>query len=285
MKFYLFILIILISQPLFSNDEEEYLFSKEALEKIREEIKSDKLLEFKKKKEEKIVVQKKIQQNMDKDKFSYPRKEHFLGFLSELWLVKNASVLKWDFKHPEYGIEEAFSNLLQDLGIFGKKIKILVLDSSFIFHGAIPLYDSNAFIISLPFMRTLDLSRQEISLLLLENLIRIEQGIFEENLKLDFSLASTNFEKEGINLKFIENALKRYTEVLSKEGFSYKQQFDVTKKMELYLKPIPKLFKQYTELLLKIDSLIKKNNLYKDYLKIYPSPELQINWLIPKKII
>jgi len=44
-----------------------------------------------------------------------------------------------------------------------------------------------------------------------------------------------------------------------------------------------KFWKGYMKLLEKISALVKRNVVYKDYNKIYPSPELQLNWLRPKK--
>ena len=54
-------------------------------------------------------------------------------------------------------------------------------------------------------------------------------------------------------------------------------------KIDGYLKADPILWNAYFNLLKKIDRLTKNDLLYKDYLKIYPSPELQIQWISPKK--
>ena len=53
--------------------------------------------------------------------------------------------------------------------------------------------------------------------------------------------------------------------------------------MDKILKSSPESWNSYFKLLKKIDQLVKNNLMYKNYLKIYPSPELQIEWLSPKK--
>jgi len=45
------------------------------------------------------------------------------------------------------------------------------------------------------------------------------------------------------------------------------------------------MWNTYLSLLSKIDELTKNNVLYKKYSQIYPSPELQLNWLKPKSTI
>jgi hypothetical protein len=55
--------------------------------------------------------------------------------------------------------------------------------------------------------------------------------------------------------------------------------------MDKILKSDPPLWSAYLKMINKIDGLIKNNLLYKDYNKIYPSPQLQIKWLTPKKTV
>jgi hypothetical protein len=55
--------------------------------------------------------------------------------------------------------------------------------------------------------------------------------------------------------------------------------------VDALLKNDLKLWNTYISLLEKIDQLVKNNSLYKNYTLIYPSPELQINWLKPKNKI
>jgi superfamily I DNA and/or RNA helicase len=66
------------------------------------------------------------------------------------------------------------------------------------------------------------------------------------------------------------------------KGFSFQEQFEVTTEMDTLLKNDMKMWNTYLTLLEKIDQLTKTNALYKKYNQIYPSAELQMNWLKPK---
>lgn len=279
------LILLITSFTAFSQEQEEkeFNFSKNVLENIRDEIKSDELLKYQRNKEKKLEEKTVQVKKLEKARFNYPTRSHVWSFLSEYWLVKNAASLKWDFSHPDYGIEKTLESLLESVGLYGRKFKIIVLNSPIISHAAIPSDEGVIFLISLPFMRTLDLSKPEIALLLLEDSVRVELGHFEKNLEVDMKWVGTNFMGKDADLKTIEKILKRYTAVLTEEGFNYKQQFETTKKMDVYLKSSPLAWSNYLKLLNKVDALTKKNALYKNYIKIYPSPELQIQWLSPKK--
>ena len=51
--------------------------------------------------------------------------------------------------------------------------------------------------------------------------------------------------------------------------------------MDNFLKSNPELWNVYFRLLGKIDRMVKTNHQYKDYVKLYPSPEMQVKWLSP----
>ena len=68
-----------------------------------------------------------------------------------------------------------------------------------------------------------------------------------------------------------------------KKVFLFNNNMKSQKKMENLLKSDLKLWSIYISLLKKVDALVKTNSLYSDYNKIYPSPELQLSWLMPKK--
>ena len=220
------------------------------------------------------------------EKYSYPNEEDFYKFLTELWLVKNAQVLQWDFPKPEYGIEVAFKGLLEKIGYYNKKIKILMVNSPVISHFALPLGDNEfVFLVSLPFIRTMDLTKVDIALLLLEDYFRLEQKLFMNNLNVDKTIYNKNFLDETFDKKLIPETLESYSRIIFKTGFNFQQQFEITKKMNEVLTSDQPLWGAYYKLLNKIDRLIKTDLLFKDYLKIYPSPELQLQWLKPKKDI
>lgn len=253
---------------------------------IKEIIKKDGLEgELKKKEEEKrVLLDKKKLAEMKR--FNVPTEDVFWNMFSELWLVKNAPVLKWDFHKPDFELEKSFITLLENQGHFEKKIKILLLDSTEVIHAALPSNDQEyIFLLSLPFIRTLDLSKVEISLLLFEDFLRAKRGIFKSYVtsKELESYMGTNFAGKPFNKKLIDEHLNKYNNVLFEKGFSFQDQFEVTKEMDAFLKSDLKMWNTYLTMLEKIDQLTKSNALYKKYGQIYPSPELQLNWLRPKQ--
>ena len=107
--------------------------------------------------------------------------------------------------------------------------------------------------------------------------------MFKNNLDVDTSIIGSNFAKAEYNKAALLKILKAYGDVAYKKGFSFQQQYEITKKMDKVLKSSPESWNSYFKLLKKIDQLVKNNLMYKNYLKIYPSPELQVEWLSPKK--
>lgn len=251
------------------------------IKKVLEEDGLEKQAKLKKK----IVKQIKIEKTKIKtEKYNYPSKELFWSFISELWLVKNAQELKWDVPRPDYGLKEAFKSLLEEFGYFNERFKILVIDSPNISHMGLPSNrGENIFILSLPFMRTLDLTKVDISLLLLEDFFRLKEGMFKENLGVDASFIGGNFAKGEFDKEGLLKLLKAYGNVVYKKGFNFQQQYETTKQMDKVLKSRPDIWSSYLKLLKKIDQLVKNNLLFSDYTKVYPSPEMQIEWLSPKK--
>lgn len=252
---------------------------------IKDLIKKDGLEgELKKKETEKRVLLDKKKLD-DMKRYNVPGQEDFWNMFSELWLVKNATTLKWDFHKPEFDLEKSFISLLEAQGHYEKKIKILLLDSTEVIHAALPTNDKEyIFLLSLPFIRTLDLSKVEISLILFEDYVRARKGYFKNYVlskELEAYLGS-NFSGKAFNKKMIDDHLKKYNSVLMDKGFSFQEQFETTQEMDALLKSDLKMWNTYLTLLEKIDQLTKTNTLYKKYSQIYPSPELQLNWLKPK---
>lgn len=284
------LVLILVLLPLgnaFSEEENKTESTKEILDfsSIKDIIKKDGLEgELKKKQEEKrkYLDSKKLQ---DMKKFNVPPENVFWSFFSELWLIKNATLLKWDIHKPDFEIEKSFIAFLETQGHYEKKIKILLLDSTEIVHAALPSnQDEFIFILSLPFIRTLDLSKVEISLLLFEDFVRIRKGYFK-NFVMDKELENylgSNFTGKPFDKKLIDTHLKKYNQLIFEKGFSFQEQFETTKEIDSLLKSDLKIWNTYLTLLEKIDQLTKSNALYKKYSQIYPSPELQLNWLKPK---
>lgn len=253
---------------------------------IKQVLKNDQLeIQAQKKTEEvkKVVEEKK---KVDTSRFNIPPREEFWSFFSEFWLVKNAPVLKWDIQKPDYGLQESFASFLEKMGHFEKKFKILIVDTPNVYHFALPSNPGETiFLLSLPFMRTLDLSKQEISLLLFEDYLRVKMGYFEKSVtsKAIQDLLGTNFSEKKLEKKVFEDALKKYDEIIFDTGFNFEQQFEITNQMNTILRNDLTLWNSYVSLLKKIDDLVKENVLYNKYSKIYPSPELQLGWLLPKE--
>lgn len=252
---------------------------------IKDIIKKDGLdAELKKKQDEKRKIAE-DKKRIELRKYNVPASDVFWSMFSELWLVKNAARLKWDFHKPDFELEKAFALFLESQGIFEKKFKILVLDSTEVYHAALPSNDDEyIFLLSLPFIRVLDLSKIEISILLFEDLLRMKKGYFKNYVasKELESYMGSNFSGKPFNKKLIEEHLKKYNSVLFEKGFSFQEQFETTKEVDVLLKSDLKIWNTYLAMIGKIDSLIKDNVLYKNYNQIYPSPELQLNWLKPK---
>ena len=113
------------------------------------------------------------------------------------------------------------------------------------------------------------------------------KGYFK-NFVLDKELEAylgSNFSGKAFDKKMIDTHLKKYNQLLFEKGFTFQEQFEVTKEIDVLLKNDLKIWNTYLTMLSKIDQLMKDNALYKKYGQIYPSPELQINWLKPKNTV
>lgn len=251
---------------------------------IKNVLVNDGLQEEKIKKEQTVQKIQKLKKNLKVEQYNYPNQSDFFSFMSELWLVKNAQKLNWDYPKPNYGLDKVFKSLLEKKGFYNIEFKILLLNSPNIVHFGLPAgKDTYIFLISNQFMRSLDLTKVDISLLLFEDFIRLEKNYFVESISIDKKLLSTNFYGKKIEPGLVKNVMKKYDELIFEIGYDFKQQFELTKSIDSLLKSDPVIWSAYFKLLGKIDRFIKSNVLYKDYLKIYPSPELQIKWLTPKK--
>ncbi|MCF8059493.1 MAG: hypothetical protein K9K67_09365 [Bacteriovoracaceae bacterium] len=255
-------------------------------DKIKDVIQNDRLGSEVVKKTE--VIKKKQQKRAVKKvgKYNIPDSDEFWSFFSEYWLVKNATVLKWDFKKPDYGLDESFKSFLESLGIFEVRYKILLVNTPDVTHFALPSNeDEYIFLLSVPFIRTLDLSKLEISLLLFEDYLRVKYGYFKNYASVPGleNFIGGNFYQKDFNVNLLEKVARKYDEIIFDKGFNFQQQFNVTSRMNAMLKSNTKLWNGYYLMIGKIDNLVKTNFLYQKYLKIYPSPELQLSWLRPKR--
>lgn len=252
---------------------------------IKKVLQQDGLSEAAKQKTKQVQILKKEQGQVEKARYQYPTESELWGFASEYWLIKNAQLLTWDFEKPDYGLEASFKKVLENLGFYQKKFKILLLNTPTMVRAALPGDNEMIFLISVPFIRSLDLSKLEISLLLLEDYFRLEAGYFKKNVGTEkmTKLAGTNFHGSKPDLSMVEELLKNYSNQVNQKGYTFQQQFEITKKMDAFLKPNPELWNTYFRLLGKIDRFIKVNVQYRDYVRLYPSPEMQVKWLSPEE--
>lgn len=251
---------------------------------VKKVLQKDGLSQSVKLQEKKVQAMKKEQFTVEKSRYNYPTQDELWGIISEYWLVKNAQLLQWDFQKPDYGLEKSFGTILQNMGFYQKKFKILLLNNPSIVRAGIPGSDGEVILLlSVPFIRSLDLSKLEISLFLLEDFFRLEQGYFKtavETEKLK-TLPGTNFHGSKPDMSLIHEVVKKYDHQINEKGFTFQQQFETTKKMDNFLKSNPELWNVYFRLLGKIDRMVKTNHQYKDYVRLYPSPEMQVKWLSP----
>ncbi len=252
---------------------------------IRDLIKKDGLESELKKKEEEKKLKSELLKKRDKERFSIPPSDQFYPFFFEYWLVKNAPKLKWDFHKPDYGIEESYSEFLKNQGYIETKFKILFTDSTEVFRlSFLGKNDEVVHVISLPFIRTLDLSKIEISLLLFEDFVRAKRGylVTKLNPKDLSAVLGTNYSGKEFPKKIFDKLFLESNEIIFKKGFTFQEQFELTKEIDQQLKADLKMWNTYYTLLSKIDQLTKNNALYKKYAQLYPSPEMQMNWLKPQ---
>lgn len=253
---------------------------------IKKVLEKDGLSQAAKQKKAQVAVMKKEQVNLDQGRYTYPSEDELWGFLSEYWLVKNAQILGWDFEKPDYGLESSFRSTLQKMGFVQKRFKILLVNTPTLVRASLPGNDGEMILLlSVPFIRSLDLSKLEISLMFLEDYFRLEAGYFKNQVGTDKmkKLAGTSFYGQKPDLTVIEELMKNYHKQIYEKGFTFQQQFEVTKKMDSFLKSNPELWNVYFRLLGKLKSFLKVNVQYKEYVKLFPSPEMQLKWISPEE--
>ncbi len=290
MKNLILILSLLLSSSVLSQTKDKTLEEKEGelvdFKSIQEVLKEDELSQEVKKKVSRIQTIKKKRKREDLDRYKIPGNNEIWSFLSELWLVKSASVLKWDFQKPDYGIEDSLKALMEEMGYYEVDLKIILVNTPVLTHMALPSNKGEyIFVLSVPFIRTLDLSKLEIAVLLYEDFTRIKKGYFQNFVApASFgSIVGSNFKGKPFPDQVFKSVLKKYDDIVFDRGFTFQQQFETTKELNRLFKANMKLWTVYFGMLKKIDDLVKTNLLYNNYTKIFPSPELQLNWLKPKK--
>lgn len=255
---------------------------------IKKVLQQDGLSQSADQKKKQVSVIKSEQINLEKGRFNYPTEDDMWGFATEYWLIKNAQVLGWDFDKPDYGLNTSFKSTLENMGFYQKKFKILLVNTPTLVRAALPGYQGEMILLlSVPFIKSLDLSKLEISILFLEDFFRLDAGYFKKAVMTEKmrKLSGSSFYGQKVDLSMIEELMKSYNQQINQKGYSFQQQFEITKKMDTFLKANPELWNVYFRLLGKIQSFLKTNVQYKDYIKLYPSPEMQIKWISPEEKI
>jgi len=206
---------------------------------IKDVIKNDMLESEVVKQKKQVATVVKANKRKIEEKYNIPGEDEFWSFLSQMWLVKNAQIIKWDFQKPDYGLDTSLEDLLEKLGYFEVRFNILVVNTPDITHFALPTEPNRyLLLLSLPFIRTLDLTKVEISLLLLEDILRAKAGFFMNYVataKLR-SIIGSNFYGKAFPKEVMTEALKKYDEMVFDKGFSFNQQFEITKQMDKLVK-------------------------------------------------
>lgn len=251
---------------------------------VKSVLQKDGLMQEVQKKKKEVEQIKVVRASEETKRYEWPQENDFWPLATEYWLVKEAPLLRWDFDRPDYGLEESFSVILKTVGMVQKRFRLLAIDAPAPAHLGVPWTDQEfCLIFSVPFVRAMDLSKLEISLLMLEDVLRIQEGWLKDYAmpaKLK-DLAGSNFQGKKPDLTPLFEVRNKYNQFLKEKGFSFQQQFLITKKMNAMLKPHPELWNAYVRMLGKIDRLIKGNQTFSEMVKLYPSPEMQIRWLAP----
>lgn len=264
-----------------------HVYAQESLDNIQSILRNDHLEKEAKIKEQQALQEmseKKIEE--DTTGHQFPTQADIWSFLSELWLSKNASKIHWDFQNADFGILKTTIDLFEQLGLIERKIKLLMINSHSYAHGALPMnHGEYLFFISLPFIRSMDLSTLEIALIILEDYFRIELGVFKNYVKDDswYKKLGTNFHDSKVDVSFIPITLDRYSQMFQSRGYTHSEEKMVTLSMKNILQiDNMKYLIIYQELLKKINGLIQSNKVYEYYPKIYPSPNVKLTqWLNP----
>jgi hypothetical protein len=176
-----------------------------SLDSISKILKNDLVDVEIKKRNQLLEQQKKEQEEKEKAEYNFPTQDEIWEIISELWIIRHASELKWNTGHPDYGIKEAVIQLFEKFGIYEITIKILLLNTPRVAHFALPTHDNTAiFLLSVPFIRNMDLTKLEIALLLFEDYLKLKEGYFVsyvQEKKLKEMSGKNYYQNPDFNLK------------------------------------------------------------------------------------
>ena len=244
------------------------------IQQIKDILVKDKLIKEEDKNKIDELKRKVEQDNLNFTKENQINKADFLNLVANLWLVKREKILKWDFKKVDYGVNEVFQNLLKKFSTSGLNYKILYLNSDAVVHYGLSMGDSYLLLISKPFIERLDLSKQEIALILFEEYIRLNSNIVEEKLMSHIG----DFQVSNLN-PIIDKTLLFYDDYILNKGFTFQDQYELVKSVAINIKNDKKVVELYRGLNDKIKNLIILDKSFHGYSKRFPSPDLKEKWL------
>ena len=101
--------------------------------------------------------------------------------------------------------------------------------------------------------------------------------------KLLAKISNKSFYKKKLPKEEFKKFFDSIDHLIYKKGFNFKEQYLITRKIVEIFREKKVYWNAYYSYLKKIDDLIKMNLMDGKYLRIYPSPELQMNWMNSKK--
>lgn len=243
--------------------------------KLKEILKNDHIKQGAKRSQ----VQKKVKQTQKmKGSKGIVGKSDLRKVIKNLWLIRNNFVLKWDKKLPDYGLKDTISEIFLAFGVKGFKYKVLFVHTNLITHQMIQVSGKEfIFIVSKVFAEQLDLSKQEISLLLLESYVRATNDMHRTNFR-EFSPKKGENLKEKINQYIEENLKHMDSEIFNYQG-SFESEDIVLKNIFNGLSSKKNFLKIYKRMLGKINELLRNDARFKYFSSRFPSPEIKLNWL------
>ena len=272
----LFIAFLFVSSSTFGNNT--------PIDDIKSIIKND----FEKKNKEKINKKKReaIQNKTKKNKkLESDNKYYSWKILNRLWLVENVDVLKWNFDRPDYGLNKVINDTLKRTGYSSVKYKIILSNSNITSHTSLPGKGSEVFIIlSKIFLERMDVTKQEIALLVLEELVRSRKykniDTLEKRIGRYPRLKNRRNYKKDVNA-FVRKAFKVYDELVYNYKSNFKEEYAVHTILMNSLASEQKLLNSYLNLQKKLTALLE-TTIFSNYPNVYPSPELRIRWMTKK---
>lgn len=253
----------------------------------------------------------KYREKLEKERSFFPPKDVFWSNLYHLWIARQSGLLQWKQPIADLGIVNSFANFLKSLGISFRKIEMLLIFSLHPKHLSMPTPPKEYFfILSYPFLQRMDLTLQEINLLLLEELVRTDlkqphqfidhamelhpkgkqiSSAFLKPIDLSSTIISVK-NKKNTNKKdvitsqalseIVDAGMEVISQYLQHNGKDASMHKEATLEVKKIIGARADLLKAYRVMLEKKQQLILRYHKdYGDYAKTGAAPGLQLEWL------